>query len=79
MATITSVMPRRQGPEHSCIWCSGPTDVIAFAPYANKHVPLHILCGAQIVMAFDRLQQGRVLNAQTMARLHGYRQRLLNG
>lgn len=65
--TIYGSMPRHSGdvPDLPCIWCGAPTD-LRFVPAARPELgpqPLHILCTANLIRAYERLLSGRILSA----------------
>lgn len=65
-------------PFRPCIWCGAPTDV-RFISEAHPELgvqPLHMLCAADLLMAFEAFRAGRQLKTRWVKRLAGYQQLL---
>lgn len=64
MPTLVGRLPDPgTAPEAPCSWCGAPTD-IRLQPYEGSRVgpvPLHMLCGATFIRAFERLRAGLTL------------------
>ncbi|MCA1570836.1 MAG: hypothetical protein LC798_11065 [Chloroflexi bacterium] len=75
MPTIRSVMPYRPGPTLPCVWCGDPTDVKAETPFRPDlgSVPLHVLCGTQVLLAYEQWRAGRVLTQAQQQGIHRLR------
>lgn len=73
MPTLDGYMPHNAGevPEAPCVWCGAPTD-LRFIPAGRPELglqPLHLLCGAALIRAFERLKAGMVLPERDQRRL----------
>lgn len=70
MPSLSGTLPDQPGPEVSCRWCGSPTD-LTFAPEGSRvgPVPLHMLCGANFIRAYNRLRAGMTLSDRDMGRV----------
>jgi hypothetical protein len=70
MPTLHGTLPDQPGPMRPCRWCGRPTD-LAFAPEGTKvgPVPLHMLCSAAFIVAYERMKAGQMLTSRERDRL----------
>jgi hypothetical protein len=73
MPILTGELPRAPGPMAPCRWCGAPTD-LSFAPPGSRigPVPLHMLCGAAFILAYERMQAGLTLKIADRRRLDAF-------
>lgn len=73
MPTLHGTLPDQPGPTSPCRWCGAPTD-LSFAPMGSRigAVPLHILCGATFIRAYQRMLAGLALSERERRRLDGF-------
>lgn len=75
MPTLVGNLPEPGSvPIEPCRWCGAPTD-LRFEPQQGSGigpVPLHMLCGAGFIRAFERLKAGRVLAAREAERMRRF-------
>ena len=70
MPELHGALPDQPGPTSPCRWCGAPTD-LTFAPEGSLvgPVPLHMLCGAAFIRAYNRMQAGLTLTPRDQERL----------
>lgn len=73
--TLEGELSATPGPEQPGRWCGAPTDLV-FAPEGSRigPVPLHMLCGATFIRAYQRMQAGSMLTAREQERLARFTQ-----
>lgn len=78
MPTLHGTLPDQPGPTTPCRWCGQPTD-LTFAPEGTKigPVPLHMLCAAAFIIAFERMNHGLELSARQQQNLARFNHSLL--
>lgn len=76
MPTLEGRLPDQPRQTSPCRWCGAPTD-LTFAPEGSKvgPVPLHVLCGAAFIRAYQRMLAGLTLSDRDAGRV----QRLTEG
>jgi hypothetical protein len=57
-------------PEQPCRWCGAPTATLLAPPDSRAGpVPLHAVCGAEVIEAYHDLRAGRTPSAAMLANL----------
>lgn len=62
------------GPPEPCVWCGDATPNRADAPGLVEPVrlPIHVLCAAAVIVAYNRFRAGRTLTGDQRTRMLGY-------
>lgn len=73
MPELIGALPDQPGPMSPCRWCGAPTD-LTFAPEGSQvgPVPLHMLCGAAFIRAYNRMRAGGTLPDRDRQRLERF-------
>lgn len=62
MPEITGTIDREGRYLGECCWCGRGTTSLALAPGLGEMIPLHVLCAAAVVNAYNRWRRTRLLS-----------------